>query len=113
IGLRKSGGEHKPAGVAAVRRVEFTERTDLSRGDCPQRDLIRRVPAIGIRHGGRGKPVRRGALAVAQKPTELADILGSNPRTIVGIELAGIKQGSSAERSRTQRKESVIAEAAD
>ena len=50
IGLRKSGGENKPAGVAAVRRVEFTERTDLSGGDGPQRDLIRRVPVIGVRH---------------------------------------------------------------
>ena len=59
IGLRKSGGEHEPTGVAAVRRIEFTEQTDLSSGDGPQRDLIGRVPVVGICHGGCGKTFRR------------------------------------------------------
>ncbi len=113
VGLRHPRRQRKAAGVAAVGRVECAIKTDLSRGQGAQRHLIGGIPGVGVGHRGRGEAVRRGALAVTQQSAELAHIVGRGPRTVIGVEFAGIEQRAAAGLGRAQCEKSVVAEAAD
>ena len=113
VGLREPRRQREAAGVAAVGGIELAIETDQARRDGAQRNLVGGIPGVRIGHGGRGKPVGRGALAVAQQAGELVHVIRRVPRTVVGVHLAGIEQRAAAELGRAHGEIAQIVEAAD
>ena len=110
--MRKIAGQAEAAGDAAVGRIERAETADDALVDGALRDLIGRVPGVGISHRRQRQPVGRGALAVAHHAVELADIVRHVPRAVIFDALDGGEQRARPNRGRAGGQPAMIAETA-
>ena len=92
IGPGDARRERKTIGVAAIARVFRAIESDQR--DRTLRDLVGRVPLIGIGHAGDGQPVERGALGVAHHSVELAHIIRMDPGPVIAASFSRDQHGA-------------------
>ena len=105
-------GQGVALGIAAVGRVDISEAADAAVEDGALRDLVGRVPGVGVGHGGNRQPVAGRALVVAQHAVVLAQRVGDLPRAVVAFELEGAGQRAATRGHRSRRQAAPVAVAA-
>jgi hypothetical protein len=98
------------AAAGGIDRVEAADQAGLHR---TQRDLVGRVPARGIGHGGDRRPVGVTAEAVAQHAVDAPEIVRIDPRPVAARSFQRIQQRAVAERTGIDQQAAPVPVLAD